>query len=152
MSNSEETTEMRAIPGGCHCGAVQVEFATAKDLAGFHPRECDCSFCRRHGATWLSDAEGRLRISEHAHGMLGDYRQGSEAARFLLCARCGVCVAVIFEEGARRFGAVNANCLESGSDFGVALPASPQMLSAEEKIARWKALWIADVVVSRAES
>lgn len=143
---------MRAIPGSCHCGAVEVEFATAKDLAGFHPRACDCTFCRRHGATWLSDAEGRLRISEQATGMLRDYRQGSETAQFLLCARCGVCVAVIFEEGARSFAAVNANCLGSGSDFGVAVPASPQMLSADEKIARWKSLWIADVAMSRAES
>lgn len=143
---------MRAIPGGCHCGELELEFATAKDLAGFHPRACDCTFCRRHGATWLSDAEGRLRISEQASGMLRDYRQGSETARFILCARCGVCVAVIFEEGARRYAAVNANCLDSASNFGEAVAASPQSLSAAEKIARWKALWIADVVVSRAES
>lgn len=143
---------MRVIPGGCHCGNVQVEFATAKDLAGFHPRACDCTFCRRHGASWLSDAEGRLRISEHAAGDLREYRQGSEAARFLFCAACGVCVAVIFEEGTHRYAAVNAGCLEGEPGFGETMPASPQLLSAAEKVARWKALWIADVAVTRAQS
>ena len=143
---------MRLIHGGCHCAKVRVEFETYKPLASFHPRACDCTFCCKHGATWISDAEGRLSISESETGALRDYRQGSEAARFLLCGHCGVCVAVVFEEEALRFGAVNAGCLEANSGFGDSVPASPQTLGAAEKVSRWKAMWIPDVVVKRADT
>jgi hypothetical protein len=141
---------MSSIPGGCHCGAVRVEFGTAREAVAFSPRACDCSFCCKHGAAWISDPEGRLTIVECEAGVMRDYRQGSQTARFLLCARCGVCVAVVFEESGRTWGAINAGCLAANPGFGASLPASPRTLGAADKVARWKALWIPDVVMTRA--
>ena len=73
------------------------------------------------------------------------YRQGSLAAQFLLCGDCGVLVAVVFEDGARTYAAVNARCLEVRDGFAPVVPASPQRLEPDEKTARWRQLWIADV-------
>ena len=73
------------------------------------------------------------------------YRQGSLAAQFLLCGDCGVLVAVVFEDGARTYAAVNARCLEVRDRFAPVVPASPQKLEPDEKTARWRQLWIADV-------
>ncbi len=137
------------LHGRCHCEGIGIEFATAKAPASFQPRACDCSFCCMHGAAWLSDRDGRLVFSERRAGSFHEYRQGSESARFLLCNRCGVCVGVVYEEGSQRYGAVNAGCLDGRAGFGDSVSVSPQVLGADEKIARWKSVWVADVELRR---
>lgn len=131
--------------GGCHCGGLQVEFATRTDPRELVPRACDCAFCRKHGAAWLSDPAGRLRIAFAETRVLASYAQGSQAARFRLCARCGVLVAVTYTHGDRLFGAVDATCLDDPVAFGTPVPVSPQRLSREEKTDRWVRLWMPDV-------
>ncbi|SDR01254.1 Uncharacterized conserved protein [Pseudoxanthomonas sp. CF385] len=139
------TTTHATLEGGCHCGAIALAFSTALVPANTAPRACDCSFCRAHGAAWVSDADARLSIHAHRPDRLHRYRQGSLAAQFLLCADCGVLVAVVFEEGDRTYAAVNACCLAARDAFAPVVPASPQTLAPEEKTARWRQLWISDV-------
>lgn len=112
------------------------------------PRACDCSFCQKHGAAYVSDPAGRLSIVADPADALREYRQGSNTARFLVCGHCGVLVAVVFEHRSRLYGAVNANCLDGPTGFAVPVPASPQALSPDEKMARWLAVWVPDVVLT----
>jgi hypothetical protein len=132
------------LRGGCHCGKVRVELTTSIRPAEFHPRACDCSFCTKHGAAYVSDPQGRLRVI--AADTLADYRQGSGTARMLLCRACGVLVAAVLEEGGRRYGTVNAKCLD-GVAFGAPETVSPQTLGAQDKKARWTRLWTPDVEI-----
>jgi hypothetical protein len=134
-----------AFRGGCHCGQLRVAFSTALDPASMVPRACDCSFCQKHGATYVSDPAGQLSVIMQSPDSLRRYRQGSNTAEFLLCGRCGVLVAVVFEHNARIYGAVNARSLEGPTGFGNAVPASPQLLAPGEKVARWSQLWVPDV-------
>lgn len=131
--------------GGCHCGLLRLAFATSLPAAALAPRACDCSFCRRHGAAWLSDPDGRLDITVAGRNALLSYRQGSEAAEFRLCARCGVLVAATFTDADRLYAAVNAGCLDEAAILPPAVRVSPQSLGHERKIARWRELWIPDV-------
>lgn len=101
--------------GGCHCGLLRLAFATSLPAAALAPRACDCSFCHRHGAAWLSDPDGRLDITAAGRNALLSYRQGSEAAEFRLCARCGVLVAATFTDADRLYAAVNAGCLDEAA-------------------------------------
>jgi hypothetical protein len=133
------------LRGGCHCGRLTLAFETAQAPATLVPRACDCSFCRKHGAAWVSDPAGTLAIAAREMDGWGEYRQGSERARFLLCHDCGVLVAVVFAQDGRVFGAVNAVCLEPADTLDAALPASPQRLSPGEKTTRWRQLWTPDV-------
>ncbi|HSR65883.1 MAG TPA: aldehyde-activating protein [Xanthomonadaceae bacterium] len=128
------------LRGGCHCGNLALTLATAQDPAALHPRACDCAFCTKHGAGWVSDPDGALAIGVREAAALGDYRQGSGSARFLLCRDCGVLVAVVHEGDGGLRGAVNARCLDAAR-FGDAVRVSPQQLSREDKIARWGQLW-----------
>lgn len=139
-----------ALHGGCHCGAVAVALHTELPPATTSPRACDCGFCRAHGASWLSDPDGRLVVRSAGPDRLRAYRQGSRAARFLLCGDCGVLVAVVFEEDGRRYAAVNTGCLEARDAFAPAVPASPQALAPDEKTARWRRLWMRDVRIETA--
>jgi len=135
------------LKGGCHCGNVQFEFTTAIRPADFAPRACDCSFCLKHGAAYISDPDGRLVIEVADSNAVGEYRQGSGTARFLLCRNCGVMVAVIFDGDGRSYGTVNANCIAGGVVFGACRVVSPRNLSAEEKKRRWAKIWTPGVVV-----
>ena len=132
------------LSGGCHCGRIKIAFAATREPRELTPRACDCDFCRKHGAAWISDPAGRLRV-EAEPTALRAYRQGSETARLLLCAHCGVVVAVSYAEQGRVWAAVNAGCLDDASGLAGAVAASPQQLTAEQKVERWRELWIADV-------
>jgi len=128
--------------GGCHCGAVRWHFDTGQALAAFTPRACDCDYCTRHGAAWVSDPAGRLRIRAGT-GKLQRYRQGSGQAEFLSCRDCGVLVAVVMHDSdGRLLGAANRNAFDERADFGEQAVVSPQQLAAEAKLARWARLWM----------
>ena len=132
---------MNRHAGGCHCGALRFEFSTAQALVDFAPRACDCDFCTRHRAAWVSDAAGSLRI-EADETRLRRYRQGSGQADFLFCAHCGVLVAVVARAGdGYLLGAANRNAFDGREAFMAETTVSPQQLDAATKLARWTQLW-----------
>jgi hypothetical protein len=138
---------MTTMHGSCHCGELSLSFTTAKSASDFQPRACDCSFCVKHGAAYISDPNGSLSIVHRHAGAIREYRQGSDTARFLSCKDCGVFLAVVFDHASGTYGAVNTRCLDGAVGFGETLCASPQQLSREEKISRWLALWVPQVVI-----
>ena len=131
----------RLLRGGCHCGNVRIEFGTSRDPAELSPRVCDCSFCTKHGASYVSDPHGSLSIEARGLDVLSEYRHGAEIARFLVCRCCGVLIAVVFDDAAGIYGTLNARCLEDAVEFGPAQVVSPRRFSAEEKRRRWAKLW-----------
>lgn len=137
--------EMNVLRGSCHCGQIRLEFSTHQTPANLVPRACDCTFCRKHGAAYISDPAGRLSIFASESPALARYRQGSNSAQFVLCNLCGVLVAVVYEHHGVLHGAVNAPCLDGDAGLGAPIPASPQELSPEARISRWLQLWIPDV-------
>lgn len=136
---------MHALHGGCHCGNLRLTLRTAAAPEQTAPRACDCGFCTRHGAAWVSDPQGRLDLFVRDRERVGGYRQGSNQARFLFCMDCGVLAATAMDAGGREFAAVNARCLDDAGRFAPAVAASPQTLAAEEKTSRWQRLWIGEV-------
>jgi hypothetical protein len=134
------------LRGSCHCGKIRVELATSMHPESFHPRGCDCSFCVKHGAAYVSDPDGTLSIRVAVPNGLSEYKQGSGTARCLLCRSCGVLLGAVFEDGGRRYGTINVRCLDDVV-FGASETVSPQRLSVEEKKARWRRLWTPDVEI-----
>lgn len=139
------TTPFSTLEGGCHCGAITLALSTALVPATTAPRACDCSFCRAHGAAWISDPDAGLVIRTHRQDRLRRYRQGSQSAQFLLCGDCGVLVAVLLDDPERTYAALNVRSLRARDAFAPAVPASPQTLASDEKLARWRRLWVRDV-------
>lgn len=128
--------------GGCHCGRLRFHLETTKALADFSPRACDCDFCTRHRAAWVSDRHGRLHIRMRDAGDLRRYRQGSDQAEFLSCRACAVLVVVVAgSEDGRLLGAANRNAFDGRDGFAPETSVSPQTLAADVKLARWTELW-----------
>jgi hypothetical protein len=137
------------LNGGCHCGRIALEMTLSKPTPTYAPRACDCSFCRKHGAAWLSDAHGTLRVRQRGEATV--YRQGSAQADFIACPHCAVLVMVMFEHEGSVYAAVNARALDDAVEFAAEQPASPQRLAPEDKRERWTQLWFRDVRVSMAD-
>jgi hypothetical protein len=136
---------MHKVNGGCHCGniAAEVELTAAPET--YLPRGCDCDFCRKHGAAWLSDAKGSLLIQIKDPQESSTYRQGSEQAEFFLCRNCGVLVVVLYQGSQRLYATVNVKALDSTVKFGAEQAVSPKKLSADEKASRWQGIWFSNV-------
>jgi hypothetical protein len=138
---------MYSVSGGCHCGNILVELEFAGTPNAFNPRACDCDFCRKHCAAYVSDAKGSLRIRIKDERAEGRYRQGSGQAEFLLCRTCGVLVGVLYQSDGGTYAAVNVRIVDVRTDFGVDVPVSPRKLSESEKVQRWQDIWFSNVNV-----
>jgi hypothetical protein len=136
---------MHPVSGGCYCGNIQLDLQLANAPASYQPRACDCGFCRKHGAAYISDAHGSLRVRIKDQRRSGRYRQGSELAEMLLCTHCGVLVGALYRAEGRIYATVNVRVIQGVESFGVEQAASPKQLSADAKVSRWKELWFPSV-------
>jgi hypothetical protein len=134
------------LAGGCHCGNIAVSVELPRAPGTYGPRACDCGFCLRHGARWVSDPRGSLLIQVRDERDISRYAQGDRLAEMLLCRTCGCLVSALWREQ-RLYGVVNANALDAREPFGSAEPVSPRALSADEKTRRWQSIWFADVTL-----
>ena len=127
--------------GGCFRGALRWEFASRVPVQSLSPRACDCDFCTRHRAAWVSDPQGHMHIRGNG-AMLQRFRQGSDQAEFLLCRNCGVLVAVVARANdGRMIGAANRNAFDAHDQFVDETIVSPRLLAADAKRERWSQLW-----------
>jgi hypothetical protein len=136
--------------GGCYCGNITIIFSTKQIPKNISPDQCDCGFCSRSGAEWVSDPDGRIDIAVMNEAALSLYEQGSQLARFWICQRCGTTTAVTAEINGKLHGAINANCLEGSEQFGKKETSSNKTLSDFEKRIKWEETWTAKTVVKEA--
>jgi hypothetical protein len=93
----------RELNGSCHCGNVLFVLHTNKTENDFTPRTCQCTLCRRHDASWISDPEGTAEVTYSDKQNVSFYRFGTETADFIICKNCGVLMVATCEiEGAKR--------------------------------------------------
>jgi hypothetical protein len=138
---------MYAVSGGCHCGNMILSAQLPSEPATYRPRACDCDFCRKHAAAYVSDPRGSMSLRIKEPRDAGKYRQGSAQAQLLLCRQCGVLVAALFSHDGRLYGALNARCIDARTEFGTEQTVSPQKLPPGDKVQRWRDLWFADVTL-----
>jgi len=141
-------TDLNVLKGGCHCGRISLVFSSSICTEEFSPRACDCSYCVKHGAQFISDRNGSLVVNVKEADALGEHRFGHELAKFLFCKSCGTFVVVLFEADGRTFGSVNTRCFEAGVKFGDPQTVSPQKLNADQKKERWTKVMTPDVQVN----
>jgi hypothetical protein len=134
--------QMHRHEGGCHCGNLAFVFAASAPLETLGLRADQCSFCRAHGARNTSDPNGTISISVRDAGALIRYRFGLHTADFLICARCGVYIGALMEDGGGSWFTVNVNAFRPPprADFPIA-PADYDSEDVPARIARRKARW-----------
>ena len=129
----------------CCCGNISALVTFSKPLAEFESRSCDCEFCVKHGAAYVSDRKGDLKIAISDFQAVSGYRHGSGAAEFWVCQACGVLVAVTHDQGDKLLGAVNARALLNYHSVTQQKVVSPKTLTQNAKTKRWGEIWFQDV-------
>jgi hypothetical protein len=138
---------LNRLDGGCHCGNILVDLQIAGAPETYHPRACDCDFCRKHRAAYVSDPHGSLAIHIKDPALSSRYHQGHGVTDFLICSNCGVLVAVLHRSDECLYAAINANAIGGSTGFGAEQPVSPKALNDIQKIERWRDLWFPHVEV-----
>lgn len=137
--------------GSCHCGALTVVFETAQDPGRMPLRQCGCTFCRKHGATAVTDPSGTLEVRIGAAQHLSRYVFGLRTSEFLVCSRCGVFVAAICRVDGAMFGTLNLNVLEERAAFTqLPSPVDYDAESVEDRLSRRKRAWTPAAVIEPA--
>lgn len=134
--------------GGCHCGNVQISFASEQSPEEITVRACTCSFCTRHGARTVTDRNGQVHILVRAPAELSRYQFALKTAEFLVCKTCGVYLAAVLttEEG-RSYATVNINALDARQRFTqLPVEVNYEGEAAERRIARRKENWTPAVI------
>lgn len=135
--------------GGCHCSNITFEMEITQDPSSCNPRACDCDFCRKHGAAYISDSNGKLIVSVKNKSNLNKYRQGSGIAEFLSCKKCGVLIGACYEKEGQLYAAINSKAVDRSINFGQETVVSPKELNDNEKTQRWQDIWFSDVKIIR---
>lgn len=95
------------IAGACHCGNLSFELSTEIAPGEIRARACDCSFCRRHGASNWSDPRGAALIRVEDETLLQRYRFGLRTADFLICRRCGIYLGALLSDDGGSWSTLN---------------------------------------------
>lgn len=127
--------------GGCHCGNIEIEFATELEPAEIDVRACQCSFCLKHNTRAITDPNGTALIGVEDPSHLVLYEFGLKTANYVLCGRCGVYVAAITNEEPQR-ATVIANALQDGKRFSKPpIPVTYDTERREDRVARRRSGW-----------
>lgn len=132
--------------GSCHCKNITLEMELSYELNSYSPRACDCNFCLKHGASYISDNGGKLTIYIEQEDKLIKYRHGDKIADFLLCQICGVLTGVCHENRTGLYATINSRILRKNVELKEVTFVSPKKLSCSEKIKRWQDVWFSNVV------
>jgi hypothetical protein len=130
--------------GRCHCGALTVEFETSKPLA---PRECQCSFCRKHHARSVSDPAGSAELT------LGPdvvrYRFGTSSGDFLICGQCGVYVGAVQDIEGQVYAVLNLTAFDDPHEELAGEAMNYDGETAESRTARRRLRWTPTRILER---
>ena len=136
----------------CHCGNISADAWFQQPVSNYIPRACDCDFCVKHGAAYISDPQGRLAVRIANQADTSVYKQGSGLVDLLICSVCGVLVAVTYECKGRLIGGLNSRTLQNRDHLQPPCAASPKLLPDDEKISRWETIWFPEVTIEPEQS
>ena len=132
----------RAFEGRCHCGAIGYTFRTAVPPSQWAVRECQCTFCRGHGARTTADPKASVRLHVADESRLVRYRFDTGTAEFMICGGCGVYLgAVITSADGRQFATLNVNAIREPLAVPGAQPVSYDGESAGARRGRREERW-----------
>jgi hypothetical protein len=133
--------------GSCYCGNIKLELHSNKDESQLAPRTCSCPFCTRHGASYISDPEGQLRLKYDDPSIVSRFRFGHKTADFIICAKCGVLMTALSEtEGSLR-AVINVKPMLDHHFTAAPVITDFEGETVEERLARRARNWTGNVVV-----
>jgi hypothetical protein len=101
------------IEGACHCGNVRFDLRWEPDPKEIPARECDCTFCRKHGGVWTSNPAATVEVKVREPAKVSKYTFGTGTAVFHICTQCGIVPLVTSEIDGHIYAVVSVNAFEN---------------------------------------
>lgn len=108
---------MIALKGGCHCGNITFDLSWSNDV--IQARQCSCTFCRKHNASWTSHVDSELVITTNNPSHLSKYLFGTKTAEFYICGMCGVPPVALSRIDGRDYAVVNISTIDNLENINV---------------------------------
>jgi hypothetical protein len=106
---------METRTGSCHCGAVVFEVELENGLQNL--RRCNCSLCRRKGATMAGVPVENLKVVA-GEDQLSLYQWNKMIARHYFCKHCGIYTHHQRRSNPAEFG-FNVACIDGVDPFAL---------------------------------
>jgi len=139
-------TKTQTYRGSCFCGNIKFELKTLKQAQDFAIRRCQCSFCTKTGARYISDPKGELIVHLKDENRVNLIQFGTKTADFAACLECGAIPLAISNIDGQVYGIININALDEAANFNrhaIAMDYDDE--SKEQRLARRKQNWIGAV-------
>ena len=109
-------------------------------------RECSCSFCQKHGASYTSHPDSQLNIQVRDENELLRYRFGHRTADFIICRCCGGLMFALCTLDGNCYAVTNVNHFENVSaDALIDSKTNFENESIDSRLARRKRVWTPSV-------
>ena len=135
-----------SMHGNCSCNNMQITWHTTD--YSVVPRACQCNYCRRKGAAYVSKSGTAVEVRIHDANQHWIHVQGSRSAEFHECAACGDVVLVTAMIDGEVYAALNARCLHNRLGFATAVAVDYAGQTAEEKMLRWRQNWCSPIRIT----
>lgn len=141
---------LHEIKGRCHCGNIEYLFRSPVPMMELPVKSCDCSFCIKQGACYVSHPQGRLEVLVKDRSRVSQYRFGTESAEVYICSTCGVFPFIVGTIAGQLYAVLNANSINGlHIEHAKIVPAEHvDNRTAEERSERWKKNWIPKVEIT----
>ncbi|MEZ5814872.1 MAG: hypothetical protein R3E13_09200 [Alphaproteobacteria bacterium] len=133
--------------GSCHCENVKIELHTHKDIDAFVPRTCQCSLCKKHDASWISDPEGEAKLILKDRGETNFYRFGHGTSDFVVCKNCGVLTIALCELEGKTRAVLNIKSMSDETFTAEPIMTNFDEETVDERLARRTKNWTNNVII-----
>ena len=146
----KKMTYKNTVGGSCHCGNVTFTLHTNKDDTEFVPRTCQCSLCKKHDASWVSDPEGEALLEYKEPEAVNGYRFGHKTSDFIVCKKCGVLTMALCEIDGVIRAVHNVKCMQDHKFADTPVLTNFDGEDVEQRLARRGQNWTKKVTVTTA--
>jgi len=116
-------------------------------VAEFTPRTCQCALCKKHGASWISDPEGKATVTFQNKELVNFYRFGHGTSDFLICKTCGVLTIATCEIKGRIRAVINITPMTETIFTAPPIQTVFDEETVESRLARREKNWTGNVII-----
>lgn len=140
------------IKGDCVCGNISYEMHTNLTNEQIPMRICSCPFCRRIGAVYSSDPNGKIIIRIKNEKAVEKRQFATKTSQFIFCSECGVMPLIICPIEGKDYAVINLRCCDDIEDLSRAQTHHFSGETLEERVNRRKSTWTGDVQIIKEDN
>ena len=135
---------MNSYKGGCSCKNIVISLFLDSELSQHIPRACQCSYCKKINAAYISFSNWKLEVRIKNSGHINKFRFSTRTADFVSCKICDELIYVVSKIGNKNYSVVNITAFKN-IQFSDPIKTNFDSEVQSERMIRRKLNWISNV-------